>query len=270
MKRGILIAAALMCAVASVKAADETSTFSAAGLAGISIKIPAGEITLEGIETNEINVEQQFAPKESTNSNRENCAVTFKQSGGILIYAASDNPFRPKGQHCEVNLRITAPKELLIRVFSDMGPVKISGFTRTVLVDAKMGDIQLQEIGGDNLNITAKTGNITGKDIKAKYVKADCNIGNIDLAGLAGTADVFNHNGRLALSWGHAPKSGVVDIHSSKGDVLLTFPEDAMFISKIKANPNSLTNEFTPSAPADFNLNIKASLGEIKILKPKI
>jgi hypothetical protein len=270
MKHGIIIAAALMCAVSSVKAAEENSTFSAAGLAGISIKIPAGEITLEGIETNEVKVEQQFAPKESTNSNRENCAVTFKQSGGILVYAASDNPFRPKGQHCEVNLRITAPKELLLRVFSDMGPVKVSGFIRTVFVDVKMGDIQLQEISGDNLNITAKTGNITGKDIKAKHVKADCNIGNIDLEGLVGTADVFNHNGRITLGWEHAPKSGIVDIHSSKGDVLLTFPEDARFISKIKAAHNTLTNEFPPSTPDGFNLNIKASLGEVKILKLKI
>lgn len=270
MKRGIIIAAALMCAVSSVKAAEETSTFPATGLAGISVKIPAGGITLEGAESNQINIEQQFTREGSTDSNRGNCSVTFKPSGDILTYTASDNPFRPKGQHCEVNLHITAPKELSIQVFSGMGPVKVGGFIRAGIVDVRMGNIQLLDMGGDSLNITANKGNITGKDIKATHVKADCSMGNIDLAGLIGTADVFNHKGRTALGWEHAPKSGVVDIHSSKGDVLLTFPEDARFISKIKTAPNSLTNEFPQSTSDGFILNIKASMGEVKILKPRI
>ena len=87
----IIIAAALMCAISLVEAAEENSTFPAAGIEGISIKIPAGEITLVGNETNEIHVEQQFTFNGSTNSNRENCAVTFKTYSGVLTYIASHN-----------------------------------------------------------------------------------------------------------------------------------------------------------------------------------
>ncbi|MDA8326620.1 MAG: hypothetical protein M0033_10435, partial [Nitrospiraceae bacterium] len=79
------------------------------------------------------------------------------------------------------------------------------------------------------------------------------------------------HKGRIALGWEQAPQSGVVDIHSSKGDVLLTFPAAARFTSKIKAAPNTLTNEFTPpSTPDGFNLYVKAFLGKVKILKSRI
>jgi len=267
MKRSVIAVAGILFAITFAHSAEEVSNFPSSGINGINAKISMGEIIFQAIDTNEIKVEQQFSIPGKANTNRENCSVTLKTQGNILRYIASDSPFRRKDQHCEVNLKITAPKNMLVKAVSGIGPINLAGFNATADIKANMGDIKLNDMSGGDLDITARMGNIEGKNIYAKHVKAICDMGNINFDGLIGTAKIINHNGNIAMQWKSAPKAETVDISASMGNIALTFPEDVRFISKIKASLKTVKNDFGSTMENGFKLNIKASMGKVEIIK---
>lgn len=247
----------------TANAAEETSSFPMNDITAFDAKLSKGTVTITSTDTNMITVEQDFSSSDKTTPARKNCSVTFKQYGNTLKYISTNS-----GSHaeCDVTLTVSIPKQFTVKTACDTGSINVSGIENNVTAETQDGNIALNKLTADTIDIKSKNGGIKGQNISTKAISVKAEDGNVHIDGLTGTADVESRNGSIELAWASAPKSGEVSISAADGNVTLTFPQDTKFSSQIKGSRQTVENDFT-SAPDGFGLYVKTSDGRVKIIK---
>jgi len=224
--------------------AERTDSLTApvSGMTALRVTTNVGAIRLSTAEPAEVRITADITVKAKTDEQAEellrDVRVMAEPSGDALIVKAD----RPSGfgrNQLNVDFTITAPADLRLDCTTNVGDIRVDGFTRPVEARTDVGSITCSALR-DSTNLHTNVG-----DIRAAYatdapaaleVRAVTNVGNIDFTGpsqisanLTAGANVGDiHTDRPLTVSGPLGKSvraslgaaeGHVDLHTNVGSV---------------------------------------------------
>jgi hypothetical protein len=210
----------------------------------LKVTTNVGAIKLDTAETAEVRITADITVKAKTDEEAEalleGVHVTTESSGDTLVVKAE----KPSGfdrNQLAVDFTITAPAGLRLDCTTNVGDIRVNGFTRRVEAHTDVGSITCSDLR-ESMNLHTNVG-----DIRAAYlidapasldVRASTNVGNIDFTGpsqisanLTAAANVGDiHTDRPITVSGSLGKSiraslgaaeGQVDLHTNVGSITI-------------------------------------------------
>lgn len=219
-------------------------TAPAGGVTTLKVTANVGAIKLEAAETSEVRITADITVKAKTDERAEELLsgvhVTAEPSGDTLVIKAE----KPSGfghNELSVDLTIAAPAGLRLECTTNVGDIRVDGFTSRVEAHTDVGKITCEGLH-DSINLHTNVG-----DIRATYasdapaalaVSVSTNVGNIDFAAqsqvsahLTASSNVGDiHTDRPLTVTGSVGKSlngtlgdgqGHVDLHTNVGSITI-------------------------------------------------
>ncbi len=168
---------------------SETLTAPTADVTTLAVRTEVGTIRLESGDVSEITIAADITVRSKTDEEAEawleEVEIVTSQSGSTLTIEAPKPPRFGRNQ-LSTDLTITAPPDLTLRCTTNVGDIRISGFTKDVTAKTDVGSIRctgLREATDLHTNVG---------DIKAVYAseaastvqaKLSTNVGSVDFAG---------------------------------------------------------------------------------------
>jgi len=206
-----------------------------------------GSITLEGIETNECNLEAAIVAHARTEDGARELAeqidVRLEPTGKGLTVVI-DRPSVIRNAWFSVSLRGTLPARTDLTLSTSDGAIDVANITGTVEARTSDGSIEARNIDGDT-KLRTSDGSITGTAMKA------------------GTLDCHTSDGRIKLS-DIAASSVTADSSDGSITIELLYAD----VTNVRAIDGAIRIEFKPDAPKALNVNATASDGSITLVTP--
>jgi len=168
---------------------SETLTTPATDLTALTVKTEVGTIRLESGDVSEITIAADITVRSETDEEAEawldEVEIVTSQSGSTLTIKAP----KPAGfgrNQLSTDLTITAPPDLVVRCTTNVGDIRVAGFTKDVTAKTDVGSIRCTGLR-EAIDLHTNVG-----DIKAVYApeasptlqaKVSTNVGSVDFAG---------------------------------------------------------------------------------------
>ncbi len=214
---------------------SEDLTAFAEDAAALDVDTNVGTITLESADVSEVRIVAEITVRAKTQEEAdalvEEIRIVAEPSGRTLLIKAE----KPSGfgrNQLAVDFHITAPAELAIVAATNVGDIRIDGFTGNVAAKTDVGTIHCMGLRGD-ADLHTNVGDIHAayaEDAPADLdIKATTNVGNIDLTGptqisasLEATTNVGSIDTDRPLTvTGQIKKSIQATIGDAQGDIAL-------------------------------------------------
>lgn len=151
---------------------------------------------------------------------------------------------KPIGEECEVDISITAPKEIALNLWSGSGSVNVTGIN---------GDLAFN-VGSGSVSATGEFKKIEGKS----------GSGDIDINGVAGGGSITVGSGKVNLKI-LENVSGKLDVKAGSGDATLAFPKDSKINAQLDTGSGDVVNEISTSDSAEYGVSVKTGSGDLKV-----
>ena len=167
----------------------EDLTVPAADLAALDVRTNVGTITLDSTDAGEVQIIAEITVKAKTQEEAEalveQVRIVAEPSGRTLIVKA-EKPSNFGRNQLAVDFHITAPARLALDGTTNVGDIRIAGFTDRVAAKTDVGTIRCTDLRGA-ASLRTNVGDIeatyTADAPAAIAVSATTNVGNIDFAG---------------------------------------------------------------------------------------
>lgn len=169
----------------------EDLTVAVSDATALDVRTNVGTITLESADVSEVRIDAEITVKAGTEEEAESLVeevrIVADRSGRTLVVKA-EKPSNFGRNQLAVNFRITAPPHLALDCTTNVGDIRITGFTDRVAARTDVGTIRCTDLRGD-ASLRTNVG-----DIQAVYatdapaaltLSATTNVGDIDLTGAA-------------------------------------------------------------------------------------
>jgi len=178
-----------------------------------------GAIKLDAAEPAEVRITADITVKAKTDKEAEalleGVRVTAEPSGDTIVIKAE----KPSGfgrNQLAVDFAITAPPGLRLDCATDVGDIRVNGFTRRVDAHTDVGSITCNGMR-DGMSLHTNVGNIRAacaSDAPAALnVNASTNVGNIDFTGPSQTSAILT----AAINVGHVHTDRPITVSGSLG-----------------------------------------------------
>jgi hypothetical protein len=171
----------------------------------------------------------------------ERCIFGTEKPGLSEIFARVQ---RPTGEPCEVDIQITAPKNISLNITSSSGAVDITGMEGRLALSTGSGAVNAR---GKFSDIVLKSGS-----------------GAVNVEGLTGGGQVSLGSGSVSLRYLDNPR-GTLEVSSGSGGAQVFIPKDTKIKAQLATGSGEATNALATSETADLLLNVKTGAGNVEV-----
>jgi hypothetical protein len=252
-------------------------TFAVSGPLKLDLSVPAGEIEVEAVETEEATVELESL--RGAEEAVEDARVELR--GDELVVEVRHR----RGWSAEVRLRVVAPLGSKLSAQAGSADIRTRGRLGRAEIKAASGDVTLDEV--DSLSAKVASG-----DFEAAKVAGDAKIesasGDVELAHLEGNGAISSASGdvhlgealgdlRIRTASGDqrigALQEGHVELTSASGDVRVGIRPGSRLQVDARSSSGDVTSELeVGDAPVDeegplIRLQVQAMSGDVEVVR---
>jgi hypothetical protein len=159
---------------------------------------------------------------------RDNVHLTLKKQGRQALFKSDIKPAALAKLEARINLTITIPKELEVKITDSSGPIVVGGLDSNLTVADGSGSIEIKDIIGE-VRVDDFSGSIVIEDIEGNVVVIDRS-GSIAIEYVAGDVKVNDGTGSILIgavdgNVSISDSSGSIDVQSIKKDVHIVIRE---------------------------------------------
>jgi uncharacterized protein RhaS with RHS repeats len=163
---------------------------------------------------------------------------------------------------CSLDLGITVPAGLPVRVSSALGDLDARGLHGTVALGDTSGDMSVSQLSG-TVHVTDGFGTIAASGLSGR-IQLDNNTGDIQAAGVTGDTRLQDSFGAISVTGLDA--ADVVASNNS-GDISLTFSKVPQLV-RVTDSFGSITLVL-PAGPATYRVETRNSFGSTTVTVPR-
>lgn len=252
-------------------------TFAVSGPLKLYLSVPAGELEVEAVETEEAIVELETL--RGAEQAVEDARVELR--GDELVVEVRDR----RGRSAEVRVRVVAPVGSKLSARAGSADIRTRGRLDRAEVKGASGDVTIDEV--DSLSAKVASG-----DLEAAKVAGDAKIesasGDVEVAHLGGDGSISSASGdvhlvealgdlRIRTASGDqridALQEGNVELTSASGDVRVGIRPGSRLWVDARSSSGDVTSELeVGDAPADeegplVKLQVTAMSGDIEVVR---
>jgi DUF4097 and DUF4098 domain-containing protein YvlB len=204
----------------------------------------AGDLILEGTDSNVIRIEGQACTDRTTYLDRMEIAV---EADDKVLELSAIIPYHESDWHADyayIDITLEVPKQMLLLVKDSSGDLEGYGVRLAQLIDSS-GDIRLRETSG-NLSLRDSAG----------YVRIDDHRGNLELEDSSGDLEIENLTGDLTIV---RDSSGDIEVETVSGFV--TVERDSSGDIEIE----TVRSDVTIGSDGSGSITIKDVEGSVEI-----
>jgi DUF4097 and DUF4098 domain-containing protein YvlB len=252
-------------------------TFAASGPLKLDLSVPAGEIAVEALETEEVIVELE--PLRDAEEAVEDARVELR--GDELVVEVRDR----RGWSAEIRLRVVAPSGSKLSARAGSADIRTRGRLGRAEINAASGDVTIDEVGSLNASVASgdlEAAKVAG-DAKIESASGDVEVAHLEGNGAISTASGDVHLGealgdlRIRTASGDqrigALREGHVELASASGDVHVGIRPGSLLQVDARSSSGDVTSELeVGDAPVDdqgplVRLQVTAMSGDVEIVR---
>lgn len=209
--------------------AVDTSRVDAVGVRSLEVRIPAGDVRVNGRQGSEVRIVSRRCASRTELFDALRLDVLRSGEGLDVGFELPSHLFsRTRGSTARIDVTIEAPPELAVRVENAIGSVEVSRVA-TVHLDDALGDVRITEIAGD-LEVRAGPGDVVVADVGgAAFFRVS--VGRIAVERVGGNVTIDrDHTGLLEA---RAVRADLTIGHGQAGDVYIDGLAGDLFVGRI-------------------------------------
>lgn len=176
----------------------------------------------------------------------DSCKLEVARKEATLIVDVRQPSSFFSRKSCDVNLKITVPKNVTVDISNGSGNLSLKGIEgKTVF-----------KLGSGDVNIDAPLKDFSGKT----------GSGDVALKNLSGGGDIASGSGNVEARYAKIPQ-GELTVRTGSGDVQVMLPKGSKVKTSYFSGAGDLTNEVGDTPGAPFIVNVKSGSGDLKIKK---
>jgi hypothetical protein len=223
-----------------------------------------GYINVSGGEFSECSVTARIITKADTEENAKKLSDLVKvkleeTADGMAVVI--DKPEKLKNKYVVVELDITLPSNLSLKLKTHNGAVGVFNIEGSVEAITHNGSVTAKDVSGDGF-LTTHNGQVNCSNFKGD-LKLQTHNGKIGCDGAIGDVDVRTHNGNADIAYSNAANGAINGhIETHNGNVNLKAPAE-LSVKLDASTHNSSVNSTLPVAVIDEikNNRIKGTIG---------
>ncbi len=198
-----------------------------------------GAIRVTGGEVSECKVIAKITTKADTQENAKKLSDLVKvrletNAGGTVVVI--DKPEKLVNKYVGVELTITLPSDVSLKLKTHNGEVKVVNIKGNVEVRTHNGSVNARDVGGGGF-MTTHNGKVSCSNVKGK-LKLRTHNGQIRCDGVAGDINVRTHNGSAKVAYGEGA-GGVINGHMETHNGSVEFKAPAGLSVKLEARTHN-------------------------------
>lgn len=190
-------ACALSLATQTLK--TERKNFPAAGLTGAHVEAGAGKLEIAGrAGATEIEVLAEFRGRDGASPEvLENLKLTMETRGTDFVIRAEEMRGARWGSHAWIDLTITVPPALALKIKDGSGGMSVRGIDADVSIEDGSGEVEVEGVGG-NLRVSDGSGGIRIRDA-GRDVEIQDGSGSVDVLRVGGNVRIDDGSGSITV-----------------------------------------------------------------------
>jgi DUF4097 and DUF4098 domain-containing protein YvlB len=235
-----------------------TETFSTPGPVEVEVRVPAGRVEAQTVDSQETVVElEPMRDNDASAAAVEDARVEMREraaGGQHVIVEVRDERGRGFGfwRGAEVLARVRCPHSTGLEVEVASADVEARGRYSEAKVSAASGDVELEHVDGET-NVSSASGDIEVERIGGR-ARVSTASGDVEIKRLEGDAQVNAASGDVIV----AEASGPLAVNSASGDVVVRTAEDSVTVKT--ASGDQLVEE-----AARGELALQSASGDIRV-----
>lgn len=256
---------------------NEEKSVSAANVKNITIDIPVGDINF--IPEKRTDIKANFHGSAVAGKNYVKPELMAKSDNNeVVIKVENKSTVKSQSNHFILDVYIPSDYSENIKASSSVGDISLNGLNPNKLdLTSSTGDIKLKKLKLSELSMHCGTGDIICEDIESKKTDFNCTTGSVKLNGILGNLTGKITTGDSNVSY--STFNNNVDISVSIGSIKLSIPKSSKFNIKAASSignlrcsfPIKITKSVTGAEAygtvgADGNhINLRVSTGDIAV-----